>query len=266
MSELRVVPKSVDVIIVNYRTPELTLQAVESVLKEECLNKVIVVDNSAAEPAERFTVPQQLKDVVELVVAPTNIGFGPANNLGAKKSQASYLLLLNSDAILQPSCADVLAENLAQSAEVGVLAPAVYLPDGRTLQPDALGYFPTPFTIITQQTKRLTDTLTPDWVTGAAMMLRREEFLKLGGFNEQIFFYYEDVELCRRYKRAGYQIKRCKEVGVIHLGGQSRRSTVQQKDMYYKGQDSYLRLIGTPGWQISLVRWVRKIYRLIRGV
>jgi GT2 family glycosyltransferase len=225
--------------------------------------EVVVVDNcSGDDSVERLR--QGLDDPrVKVIASEKNGGFGYGNNLGARAATGPHLFLLNSDAFFQE---DALARMLPRlgDPEVGIVAPALYIKDGVTLQADGIGPFPTVVSILTQKTKDYGASLEPDWVSGAAMLMCRDAFLSLGGFDERIFMYYEDVELCWRFRRAGMKIVRELSAGVTHLGGGSYTTSLKKKQQYFEAQDVYLRLIGEPAAGIALVRMARRPYTLIQ--
>ncbi len=256
--------KSVDVIIVNYRTAKLTIDAVRSVLQEPETNRVIVVDNASGDDSLVALRQAFVGKPVDVLSSPDNLGFGGGNNLGARHSRADYLFFLNSDAFIVPGCLTPLLSAMKDDEKLGLVAPKIVLPDRKTVQADAVGIFPTPFTILFQHGKKPVSG-EPDWISGVAFMARREQFLRLGGFSRELFLYFEDVELCHRYHKNGFTIGQVPSAVVVHLGGQSQQSTRLQKDRYYRGQDQYLRLVGASWLGRVLVRLLRYPYRLLMG-
>ncbi len=249
---------SVSVLIVNFRTPELTAAAVQSALDEPETAEVVVVDNasgdaSVSELRERFEGEPR----VRLIASPENLGFGRANNLAEQGCTSEFVFLLNSDATLHPGSLRVLIARWNTLDRPGILAPAVYLPDGKTLQADAIGPFPTVKRLITRETKQYGNSLTPDWVSGCAALMLREDYEAVGGFDPDIFMYYEDVLLCHAIRKLGKGVFRCLEAGVTHLGGGSIESRWNRKAVYYSAQDIMLRKIGEPWWAIAIVKLLR---------
>jgi GT2 family glycosyltransferase len=145
---------------------------------------------------------------------------------------------------------------------VGLVAPPVYRDDGVSRQPDVCGRFPTPLRLLTRSSTADCTSDRPDWLSGVALLVRREEFIEIGGFDENIFLYYEDIELCHRY-RTIFE-KGCRRVvdgpGVVHIGGASRQSRRGQKALYYAAQDYYLEKAGHSAAARLLVRAARVVY------
>lgn len=257
-------PGNVDTIIVNFRTKELTLDAARSVAGEPETGAVIVVENGSGDDSAAW-LSSRLPDNAKLVVSEKNLGFGGGNNLGVRNSSAEYIFLLNSDAFIESGALSRLVSRLSDQT-VGAVAPAIYLPGGQELQTDVVGLFPTPSRILTRQTNCPIDTSEPDWVSGAAMMLRRSQFVELGGFDEELFMYLEDVDLCKRLRDRGLRVVREPSAKVIHLGGASRSSTKSQKEQFRSSTDYYLSKHGFNAASRATVRAVRAIYARLRGL
>ncbi len=249
---------AVSVIIVNYKTPDLTAAAIESAFAQPEATEIIVVDNASGDGSVGQL--QEYGEEIELIESGENLGFGRANNLGVERATEEFVFLLNSDALFHEGCLATMLAHWQTLDKPGILAPAVYLEDGKTLQADAIGPFPTVSRLITRKTTDYGTSLTPDWVSGCAMLLRREDYLAVGGFDPDIFMYYEDVLLCHAIRRRGLGIFRCLDAGITHLGGKSISSTWDRKVVYYQAQDVMLRKMGEPGWGIALVRLLRWPY------
>lgn len=240
-------PKQVDCIIVNFQTFELTNRAIESVLKEPELNQVIVVDNHSQDDS-----PPKLKAVwgdhpqVKLIFSDQNVGFGMGNNLGLKQATAPYIFLLNSDAEVVPGCLKILLEELAQNPQIGLAAPQILCPDGQE-QRDAQGYFPTALRILSQKSGQFDLSDHPDWLSGVSLIIRRLDFLSIGGFDPDYFMYFEDIDLSWRVRQQGWQLAKVRQAQVIHQGGSSfkKQTTRQKKQIYYQAQELYLTKCGT---------------------
>jgi len=256
--------RDVDVIVVHYKTQECTERAIASALPEECLRRVIVVDNHSGDGSCEHLQRRFAAAPVTFLPQNENLGFGTACNRGARLARGDFLFFLNSDALVQPSCLALLRAKLEQRPDIGLEAPDVYRADGETLQSDAQGIFPTAGRILARRTRTVLTTVEPDWVSAVAVMARRVEYLQLGGFSERLFLYYEDVDLCRRYRRSGKTVVREPAARVIHLGGQSLRSSRERKRLYYTSQDRYLELNGTPWVGRQLVKLLRLPYAKLR--
>lgn len=171
----------------------------------------------------------------------SNPGFAAGVNRAARDARGRYLLLLNPDCVVHGDVAHTLAAWMDEHPEAGVVGGLVRESDG-SLQQSARR-FPGPSTGIAGRTSLLTrlwpdnpwsrrnlaaredqrEPVEVDWVTGACMMIRREAFDAVGGMDEGFFLYWEDADICRRIRDAGWSTFYFPTVGVTHLTGRSSR-------------------------------------------
>lgn len=256
----------VAVVVVNFRTQELTVDAVRSVLVDPAVAEVVVVDNGSGDGSAAFLRSALSDPPVRVVESPTNLGFGRGVNLGVAASHAPFVFLLNSDAVARPGALDALRRVLAEDSGVGVVAPAVYLADGRTLQDGAYGPMPAPRALL--RTKhggrgRRSDRsdCAPGWVSGVAMMMRRDVFESIGGFDPDFVMYLEDVDLCRRIRDAGMLVAREPSASVVHLGGRSAMMPADRVEQFHRSKAVYLRKAGAGPLQL----WSASVLGVLKG-
>jgi GT2 family glycosyltransferase len=204
--------------------------------------EVIVSDNGSTDGTAEFirkNFPQ-----VHVIENGTNLRFAKANNVGIRASQGEYILILNPDTIIHEGTLDKLVVFADQHPEAGAFGCRVLNPDGTyqisarpfvslrgewivALKLRPLAYFSDWFLADSYigwkgDTRRTIDRHSGCFILGRGDLLRR-----LGGFDEQFFYYYEDLDLCRRIWDAGYSILFNPEMTITHLGGQStKRSPV----------------------------------------
>ena len=157
--------RSVDVLIVNFRTPALTVEAVRSALLSPTVELVIVVDNASGDDSVntlRTAFPAEPR--VLLIEAEKNVGFGAGNNLAAKSGTSTYVLLLNSDATIDPGAVDALLAHHERFPRTGVTAPVVLSHGTTSQQRDSYGVFPTPKRILLRRTSPVIDPGSAEWV------------------------------------------------------------------------------------------------------
>jgi len=268
------------VIIVNYNTKEITLACLNSLYQftSGIDYEVIVVDNASSDSsAEMLSKFEPGHKNFKLIRSTANIGFGPANNLGAKVAQGEYLLFLNSDTLLiknnLPHC---LAE-IKKDKNIGVYSCNLTNRDG-SHQPSG-GYFPNlarlfvwqlfiddvpPFSHLIDSIHPHASRKKPDWVTGAFMIIPAKTFWRAAGFDERIFMYTEETELCYRIKKLGQKVIHDSHTSIIHLGGASGGSylalTKEVEGMLYFWQKHQ------PAWQLPLVKLIFFAGSLLRYV
>jgi N-acetylglucosaminyl-diphospho-decaprenol L-rhamnosyltransferase len=199
-------------------------------------DEVVVVDN-----ASRDGSPDRIEGrhpAVQLVRAGANLGYARAANLGIAAATAPIVAVINCDAVLEPpGAAAVLAR--FDDPGVGAVGPRIvdvtgtHYPSARSMPHAwvaALHGLVHPFRPDNRWTRayRQTD-LDPavarpvDWVSGAAVWLRRRALDDVGGWDERYFMYVEDVDLCWRLRRAGHRVWYEPATTVVHVGGASTR-------------------------------------------
>lgn len=246
----------VTAVIVNYKTPDLTKGAVRSCLTEPDVEEVIVIDNGSGDDSADILTEEFRGQRVRVMENDDNVGFATANNKGISRARTEYVFLLNSDAFAVPGAIGILLQRLKQDPQIGIIAPQILESDGHTPQARNFGPFPDLRTIFLRDQSVL-DQFNPDWVSGVAMMARKQSMADVDGFDDRYFMYYEDVDLCRRMRQSGKKIVREPKAKVVHFGGQSRRSNFERKKLYYESQDRYLELTGISPFGRNLVRVAR---------
>ena len=235
------------IIIINYNTPQLTINCINSLLSlPKPQNKeIIVVDNASADKSVE-TIEKEFKDRIKLIKSKVNLGFGGGNNKGAEAARGDLIVFLNSDTVVKKdifkSCLDIFNKD----KKVGVVSPGLKTEDGH-YQAFGFGLFPTFWSIISgAQKKELSiskggNIMEVDWVSGCALMIRKDLFQELGGWDEKYFLYYEDIDLCKRVKNQGYKVLVNLKTDIIHLGGRSLKKNKERKKHYYRSQDLYFK-------------------------
>lgn len=282
------------IIIVSYNTADLTIQTLESIvtdlhrspkLKNE--SEIIIVDNDSKDNSVNRikSFHRQLNQTVkgphlQLIESKENLGFAKANNLGITKAQGSYLLLLNSDTIVQPGALRILVETLEKPAneQIGIVSAQLQNQDG-SLQPHG-GSFPNLLSLAshmlmlddlpligkflpsTQHTGRRQAVSSrklhlKEWVGATAILVRRSMLDEVGTLDDNIFMYGEDVELCLRAHHHHWQVALQPLAQVIHLGSASSSSANAIKGEL-KGY-LYIWSKHKPFWQLPFVRFLLKL-------
>ena len=149
-----------------------------------------------------------------------NEGYGRANNIGVRAADSEFALIINPDCVLEPGAVAELVAAAQRYGDAGLLAPRLVEPDGRVFfQPRSLL---SPYLANRSGTRRLPegDCCAP-FLSGACILARREVFLALGGFDEDIFLFYEDDDLCRRMADAGHALVHVDRAVARHGRGRS---------------------------------------------
>jgi GT2 family glycosyltransferase len=195
--------------------------------------EVVVSDNGSVDGSVEFIrkhYPQ-----VRIVENRQNLGFARGNNAGIRASRGEYVLILNPDTIIHGGALDKLVEFAERRSGAGAFGCRVLNPDGTyqvsaRLFPTVLRYWVSAlglsrlssFFIYEEYPRWRGDTeRSIDWQSGCCVMFRGNLLKRLGGFDEQFFYHFEEVDLCRRVWNAGYPILFTPEAVITHLGGQS---------------------------------------------
>lgn len=232
------------IIIVNYNTFELTKNCIQAIFKNFAQEKfeIILVDNNSSDQSV-----EKLQDIfgvkIKIIANKDNLGFGKANNQGAKSAKGKYLFFLNSDTMVTTNILELIKKEFEQNKELGIICPKLVLEDGQE-QDYAYGKFPKIINLVSNKFfnskfEILNSKLFVDWVSGAAMIVRKDIFDKVDGFDENIFMYFEDIDLCKRIKDLGYKIIYFLDTSIIHFGGKSFEYFTKQKNIYYKSQNYF---------------------------
>jgi hypothetical protein len=205
----------ISVIIVTFNSAGCIGACVRSVLAQTGISfEVIVVDNASTDDT-----PARLKDLpCRVISSPENLGFGRGNNLGFAASRGRYVYLLNPDARLTGENALAeLCRRLDASPRWGMAGTLIRSAAGHAESPPATGYPGARH--VRRDFSKLPGRIA--WIMGASMVIRRELYQKLGGFDPGFFLYSEETDFCLRLRELGFEIGYIGEVAVSHLGGAS---------------------------------------------
>ena len=200
-----------------------------------------------------------------IIDLPENKGFSSASNEAAKVARGRTLLFLNPDTrFLSGDFSSSLAS--LSEGKVGVIG--FRLLKERTLREAwSAGKEVTLFSLIANHFRPFSRPWqffaeqSVDWVSGAAFLVLRELFVRLGGFDERFFLYYEDVDFCFRTREVGKTVLLSPTVSVLHIGGKSMRSVgySHQKAAYYKSQEQYFHM-HRPKYEEVILRLLHAVF------
>ncbi|TAJ68877.1 MAG: glycosyltransferase family 2 protein [Phenylobacterium sp.] len=244
--------RSVSVVMVVYMTGEALERSLACVLADPLVDELIVVDNgSTPGEAERLRALRERDGRVRLLTGHGNVGFARGANLGAAKAKGDLLVFLNPDAFLQSGCVAALAREVEDRPGLCIVGGRVLNSDG-TEQRGARRGDITPMSALMSMSGLAR--LIPAWgryevhwegdalpeqavtaptISGACFCMRREDFDRVGGFDEGYFLHVEDVDLCWRVRQAGGEVLFHPRAEVIHIGGTSRTSPLKVE--FHKG-------------------------------
>ena len=244
---------SVLVVIVNYRTPRLVVDCLESLEPEVRDNpgaRVVVVDNpsgdDSAEVISAAIADNGWSHWASLQVSPRNGGFAYGNNqaIGPALQSASppdYFWLVNPDSVVRPGALTALLAFARAKPTAGICGGGIEMPDGEPWRfvfrfPGVLSEFERGFGFgpVTRLLSRWkvprqmgTEAARCSWVPGCSMMVRRDVFEKIGLMDDGFFLYFEETDYCLRSHRAGFECWYVPASMVMHIAGQSTGVTAR---------------------------------------
>src|SRR3989344_697910 len=227
----------ISIIIVSFNTKELLIDCLNSLIVavKNFKSEIFVVDNNShdntVESVKRF-FPE-----VKTVANSQNLGFSKANNQAIKKAKGKYIVILNPDTKVMPDAFKTMMKFMEQDPKIAVSTCRVELPNGE-LDRDCRRHFPTPwrafchfsglsklfkgskifdqyyYGYLSQDNEHEIDSC-----VGAFMFVRSSSIKKVGLFDEDFFFYGEDLDWCWRFKEVGYKIFYNPQAKIIHYKG-----------------------------------------------
>ncbi len=249
----------ISVILVNYKTKDLTINAIKSVIeKTQGINfEIFVVDNNSQDGSIE-AIEKEFPNI-NIIKNSINAGFGAANNLAIKQAKGKYILCLNTDTLLINNAIKIMYDFMEkeENQNVGVCGGALYNAD--MLPVNCGGNLPTLNEIfwkiglryiLKKQYLKYILTLTVDdlknndnigYITGADIFFRKSVLDEIGIFDENFFMYYEETDLCKRIRDKGYDIKIIKDAKIIHLEGQSNNNILQKKKISKQSEFYYFK-------------------------
>jgi hypothetical protein len=243
---------AVSVIIVTRNTCALTRAAVQSVLdsRDPLAKEILIVDNGSTDP-DTSLLPREFPQI-QLIRSDVNLGFARACNLAVRQARGKFLLLLNSDARLQPDTMARAVEWMCAHPDVAVAGAQLLNADGS--RQNSIANFPSLATELLNKSLlrrlfprrfpgkelRLAGPVDVETVVGAFMLIRKEVWDALGGLNERFFFFFEETDFCLQVRRAGRRVVHLPDVLVWHDQGQTaKQMPTSARIEYWRSRYAY---------------------------
>ncbi len=226
MQDLKI---KISFLIVTYNNEKSIEKCLTSLIKNlPDRSQIIVVDNSSSD--ETVNVLKKFGNKIKLFQSNQNLGYGKANNLAQSKATGEYIFILNPDTEIKKPIFDEMMNFYQSDQTIGLVVPKLILPKGEVQA--SIKKLPTVWGAFKEYilgNKHSYSEYAPDMNTptqieaayGAAMLIKKSLFEKLGGFDERYFLYYEDIDLCRKLKRIGKKIFYFPKAEITHLVGGS---------------------------------------------
>ncbi len=271
----------VSIILVNYKTKELTLKCLESIYEKTTgINfDIYVVDNASYDGIEKEL--EKIFSDVKFIQNNENKGFGAGNNVALKLVDSKYVFLLNTDTLLINNAAKILFDFMERNPDIGACGGNLYDENMQNTHSYGVHYNLKDLFLKTfflrylfhKNEMRLKDkgfntenlTKSVDFITGADIMIRKEALDKAGLFDERFFMYAEEAELQYRIRKAGYEIFINPEAKIIHLHDKSPKKRENMYFEFLKSKYLYFKLCyGTPKniWFIKLLMYLSSAQKI----
>ncbi len=272
--------KNLSIIIVNYNVKEFLMNLLHSleVAAADFSSEIIVVDNASTDGSVE-EIKQKFPGI-NLIANKKNIGFGPANNQALKIAGGKFILLINPDTIVKEDTLTKLFDFFDSHPDAGLIGCKVLNPDG-TLQLACRRSFPKPWTAFTKiiglsslfpksklfarynltylDENQLNEV---DAISGSFMLMKREVYDKIGGFDPKFFMYGEDLDFCYRTQKAGFKVYYVPTTEIIHYKGEStKRSNIDETKMFYDAMHLFVKKHFS---SFFLVEWILRSAILVR--
>ncbi|OGH11507.1 MAG: hypothetical protein A3B38_01725 [Candidatus Levybacteria bacterium RIFCSPLOWO2_01_FULL_36_13] len=245
----------ISIIIVHYRNEKDLIECLSSLYQNTKENfEVIIVDNS-----ENQKIKHRLSKFknLEYISSKRNIGYGAGINLGVKHASGEYIFVLNPDTIFTEDILGRLAKKLNKEKQIGIIAPLLYTPSNKIMEQGARELTPLlaifKFSFIDKLwnknpisknfwiKKWNNKPKQVDNIPGSAFLIKKNVFEKIGGFDENYFLYFEEFDLCKRVRGAGYKIFIDPSSKLIHKWGTTTKLLDNKDDIFKKSRFYYFR-------------------------
>ena len=270
------------VVLLNYRTPDLTIDCLKSLISQakDLEAKIVIVDNASpdnsVEVIGEWIAESGYSENIDLVCSTTNGGFASGNNIGIEHVDAEFYLLLNSDTLLRDKALTEMLSAISSQDSIGLLSPRLewqhgepqescfrfHRPVGQLLSSSNTGIFFKLFPNLEVAHRVYDSPADYEWTSFACIMVRKKVFEQLGLLDDKFFMYFEDVEFCWRAAKKGWRIHNHPEARVVHLRGGSSpvKSNIlerkRQARYFYESRTRYFYLLfGRSGLLVANLCW-----------
>ena len=214
---------NVGALIINFESHEDLAECVASLQVGSICKQILVVDNSMSKSGREAAELLCESMGISLLQSGENLGFARGCNLGVQQfgPEIEQILFVNPDARVNDETVERLSNHLNTNPEVAAVNPTIYLPSSAVWF--ASGSLNRRLARLVQRPAATGQST--DWVNGCVLLVRREAFSAVGGFDERYFLYWEDVVLSLRLREAGWEIEVLPEVSATHIRGRDGGST-----------------------------------------
>lgn len=254
------------VVIITYNSEEFIEECVDSVIKFLPNDSEVVAFDNASED-RTVEILKKFVPKIKLFESDKNLGFGKGNNRASEMCEGEYLFFLNPDTSLYEYVFEKLVNYYQKTPDAGIVSPKLITPNGEVQKsvikfPTVSGAFSDLFLGTHGEyfpyAPESHEPVEVDCVFGAAMLISRDLFKKISGFDEKFFMYYEDIDLCRRIIELGLKIIYYPMVEIKHIVGGTK-----SKNKYRLNLESSIKYNGY--FKSIIFQMIFKLHRLLRS-
>ncbi|MCG2611041.1 glycosyltransferase family 2 protein [Flavobacterium sp. SM15] len=237
----------VAVILINYNSSDFTINCIEKIIEKTSTAlsyQIVVVDNASEKEdcnkVEQFCNKANLEHLT-FVRSKINTGFGGGNMYGVQFANANYYAFVNNDSIFINDCLSIIVNAMKNNSEYGICGPLCFKEDGKLLP--TIDHFASPGReilgrkflekfnpkIYPNRKTKYTEPKQAQFVSGSFMVVNAADFNAVGGFDTNIFLYYEETDLCKRLLKMGKKAFLIPKAEFIHYHGVSTPSSINIK-------------------------------------
>jgi len=257
---------TISFVIINWNTKELLEKCILAVYSSTNTPNIIVTDNGSIDGSSGMVKNKFPK--VRLIANSSNLGFGAAVNQAIKSIKTKYILILNTDTVINKQAVERMAGFMESNPNAGLCTPILLREDGSVQ--DTFGPYPSLLTEIIGRPllrRLLPNRFTPHTVNalkpkktavirGACLMARRIALEDVGGFDERYFLFFEETDLCFKMNRRGYGIWYLPDINVYHMSGRSADTEIASARIeYWRSRYIFFRTY-YPLWKVFILRLV----------
>jgi len=225
------------IIILNYRSESFVESCLRSIKKfpPSCSYELVVADNHS-ETKDFHSLQKKWQDKknfpISFLAFKKNYGYGQGNNRAIKKAKGKFIAILNPDIEVRKNTLDILLDFLEKNSKVGIVGPRLFYPNDKTQ--DSFRRFPRISDLIIKRIPFLRRTfhermvrflmwdvdfrkaIKVDWMVGAFLVIKRQVWQQLDGFDKRYFLFFEDTDLCRQAREQGVEVYFCPQATATH--------------------------------------------------
>jgi len=254
------------VVILNYNGKDVLKKCLESVYKSDYPNmEIVVVDNNSQDNS--FVEARVLFSKFNFIQNNQNIGFAAGNNVAIKwalEKMADYVFLLNNDAFLEKNTLSKLIKEARKDKSFGILSPIIYTGKNKK----RIWFSGGNINWLRMKVEHKDNIKNTQFITGCAMLIKKDVFKKVGLLDERFFLYYEDADFSYRARKSGFKLKIVSDAIVYHF----EKSSESLNKIYYLVFSGIIFFRKNANWAIRiyieaylLARKIKNKYDLIRN-